>query len=177
MQNRYLLLLSGLLLALAALWLLQPDEQARILERLERLRTASEISAPESGIELLERSAEIADFFDAHPVFDLRNAGYERIEIGSRDELIQRIIRIRARLARLELALHDVEVSVTDGTAEVVLTGSGLGRMQGEQEPFLEIHTVSVRLRKEADDWAITGATHLRDERRPPSDTPHRPSA
>jgi len=165
MLNRYSLLIFGLLLALAALWLLQPDEEERILARLERLRAASEISAPEGGIELLARAAEIGDFFDEHTVFDLSHAGHGRIEIGSRDELVQRIIRIRARLARLELALRDARVSLGDDTAEVVLTGSGLGQMKGEPDPFLEIHTVAISLRRVADDWIVTGATQLRDER------------
>jgi hypothetical protein len=48
-----------------------------------------------------------------------------------------------------------------------VLQGSGLGQIKGEQERFLEIHTVAVRLRKQADEWLVTGATHLRDERQP----------
>jgi hypothetical protein len=167
MLNRYFLLLSGIVLALAALWLLRPTEEDRILKRLEGLRAASEITAPEGGIALLGRSAEIADFFAAHTVFDLSHTGHGRIEIGSRDALIQRIIRLRARLARLELALRDVRVSVHDDTAEVVLTGSGLGQLRGEADRFLEIHTVAIRLRKAADDWIVTGATHLRDDRQP----------
>jgi hypothetical protein len=166
--NRYSLFLPGILLALAALWLLRPDEEHRILGRLERLRAAGEIAAPESGIDLLARSAEIGDFFDAHTVFDLSHAGHGRIEIDSRDELIQRIIRIRARLATLQLTLQDPRVHIADGTAEVVLTGSGRGHLRGERDPFLEIHTVAVSLRREADDWIVTGATHLRDERQPP---------
>ena len=50
MLNRYFLLLSGIVLALAALWLLRPTEEDRILKRLEGLRAASEITAPEGGI-------------------------------------------------------------------------------------------------------------------------------
>jgi len=170
MLSRYPLLVAGILIALAALWLLRPDEERRILDRLDRLRAESEITAPEGGIELLARSAAIGDFFDEHTEFDLGNIGHGRIEIESRDELIQRIIRARARLSRLELAMRDARVSIADGTAEVVLTGSGLGQVVGEHEPFLEIHTVAVRLRRDANGWIITGATHLRDERRSASD-------
>ena len=170
MLNRHTLSVLGVLFTLAALvlWLLQPGEEDRILQRLERLRALAEVSAPESPIEQLAQAAEIGDFFSDRTVFDLTHAGLGRIKIDSREELVQRVIRGRARLAMLELALQEARVRVEDDTAEAVLTGSGLGQMKGEQDRFLEIHTVAVRLRKEADDWIITGATHLRDERQPP---------
>jgi len=165
MLNRYTLFALGGLIVLAVLFLLQPNEEERILQRLEQLRALTEISSPESGVEQLTRASRIGEFFSERTVFDLTRAGHGTIVIDSRDELVRRIIRGRARLVMLELALRDARVSIEDDTAEVVLTGSGLGQIKGEQDRFLEIHTVAVRLRKEADDWVITGATHLRDER------------
>jgi hypothetical protein len=167
MLNRYTLSAVAVLCLMVFGLLVQPGEADRILERLERLRTLAEIPAPESVIEQLTRAAEIGEFFSEQTVFDLRNASYGTTVIDSRDELVQRIIHTRARLAMLELALQDARVRIEDDTAEAVLTGSGLGQMTGEQERFLEIHTVAVSLRKHADEWLITGATHLRDERQP----------
>ena len=165
MLNRYTLSGLGVLLVLAALFLLHGSEEDRILERLEKLRALTEIASPETGIEQLTKARQIGQFFSERTVFDLTNAGHDMIEIDNRDELVQRIIRGRARLAMLELALQDAKVSIEDDTAEVVLQGSGLGQLKGEQDRFLEIHTVAVRLRKEADGWRVTGATQLRDER------------
>jgi len=165
MLNRYTLSALGVLIVLASLFLLQTNEEDRILQRLEQLRAMSEIASPESGVEQLTKASQIGQSFSERTVFDLTRAGHGTIVIDSRDELVRRIIRGRARLVMLELALRDAQVRIDDDTAEVVLTGSGLGQIKGEQERFLEIHTVAVRLRKEADDWVITGATHLRDER------------
>ncbi len=165
MLNRYTLSGLGVLIVLAAILLLHTNEEDRVLQRLEQLRALTEISSPESGIEQLARAREIGQFFSERTFFDLTNAGHGTIDIDSRDELVRRIIRGRARLVMLELALQDEQVSLEDDTAEVVLTGSGLGQIKGEQDRFLEIHTVAVRLRKTVNDWVITGATHLRDER------------
>jgi len=165
MLNRYTLSAFGVLIVLAALLLLHTNDEERILQRLEELRALTEIASPETGVEQLTRASRIGQYFSERTVFDLTRAGHGTIVIDSRDELVQRIIRGRARLVMLELALRDARVSIEDDTAEVVLTGSGLGRIKGEQDRFLEIHTISVRLRKEADDWVVTGATHLRDER------------
>jgi hypothetical protein len=170
MLNRYTLSALGVLIILVSLFLLQTNEKKQILQRLEQLRAMAEITAPESGVEQLTRASRIGEFFSERTVFDLTRAGHGTITIDSRDELVRRIIRARARLVMLELALQDAQVSIGDDTAEVVLTGSGLGQIKGEQERFLEIHTVAVRLRKAAGDWVITGATHLRDERQASSE-------
>jgi hypothetical protein len=167
MLNRYTLSALGVLIVLASLLLLHTNEKDRILQRLEQLRELTEIASPESGVEQLTKASQIGQYFSERTVFDLTRAGHGTIVIDSRDELVRRIIRGRARLVMLELALQDAQVRIEDDTAEVVLTGSGLGQIKGEQDRFLEIHTVAVRLRKEADDWVITGATQLRDERQP----------
>ena len=172
MLNRYTLAGLGVLFVLAVLFLLHTNEEEKILQRLEQLRALTEITSPETGIEPLAKAGQIGRFFSEQTVFDLTNAGYGMIEIASGDELVQRVVRGRARLASLELALRDAQVSIEGDTAEVRLKGSGLGLIKGEQDRFLEIHTVAVRLRKEADAWLITGATHLRDERQP---SPGRP--
>jgi hypothetical protein len=177
MLNRSALGGLGILFVLTLLFLLQTNEEDRILERLERLRALSEITSPETGIEPLAKAGQIGQFFDEKTVFELANAAYGTIGIDSRDELVRRIVRLRARLASLELELQDARVRIEDDAAEVVLRGSGLGVIKGEQDPFLEIHTVAVRLRKEAGDWLVTGATHLRDERQPSPARPDRDSA
>jgi hypothetical protein len=165
MLNRYTLSGLGVLFVLVALFLLHANEEDKILEVLDELRALTEISSPETGIEQLTKARQIGQFFSERTIFDLINAGHGTIEIDNRDELVQRIIRGRARLASLELTLQDAQVSIEDDMAEVVLQGSGLGQVNGEQERFLEIHTVAIRLLKVADDWLVSGATHLRDER------------
>ena len=165
MLNRYTLSVLGVLIALAAILFLHADEEDRILQRLEQLCALTDISSPESGVEQLTRASQIGQYFSERTVFDPGDAGHGTILIDSRDELVRRIIRGRARLVMLQLSLRDARVSIDDNTAEVVLTGSGLGQIKGEADRFLEIHTVAVRLRKEAGEWVITGATHLRDER------------
>jgi hypothetical protein len=165
MLNRYTLTALGVLIVLAALFLLHANEEDKILQRLERLRALAEISSPETGLEPLAKAGQIGQFFSELTVFDLTNAGFGSIEIAGRDELVRRILRVRARLDALELALQDARVRIEGDTAEVMLQGSGLGQIKGEQDRFLEIHTVAVRLRKQADEWLVTGATHLRDDR------------
>jgi len=172
MLNRYTLTGLGVLFVLAVLYFLHTDEEDKILQRLEQLRALTEVPSPETGIEPLAKARRIGQFFSEQTVFDLTNAGYGTIEIAGRDELVQRIIRGRARLASLELDLQDAQVSIEDDTAEVRLQGSGLGVIKGEQDRFLEIHTVAVRLQKEAGVWLVTGARHLRDERQPSQGRP-----
>lgn len=172
MLNRYTLAGLGVLFVLAVLFLLHTNEEEKILQRLEQLRALTELTYPETGIEPLVKARQIGQFFSELTIFDLTNAGYGTIEIAGRDELVQRIVRARARLASLELALQDAQVRIEGDTAGVWLKGSGLGLIKGEQDRFLEIHNVAVRLRKEADEWLVTGATHLRDERQP---SPGRP--
>lgn len=167
MLNRYPLAVLGVMFILSVLFLLHTSEEDRILDRLDTLRGLVEITAPETGIEPLARARRIGRFFTEQTRFDLRNAGYGIIETGSRDELVRRIIQGRARLAALEITLQDARVNIEDDRAVVRLLGSGLGTIKGEQEPFLEIHTVDVTLQKEAGAWLVTGARHVRDERQP----------
>jgi hypothetical protein len=167
MLNRYTLAGLAALFLLAVLYLLHTSEEDRILERLEQIRALGEIRTQETGIEQLAKARQIGQSFSEQTLFDLSQAGYGILEIGSRDELVRRIIRGRARLVSLELALQDVQVNIEDDTAEVRLQGSGLGLIRGEHDPFLEIHSVVVLLHKDADTWRVTGARHLRDERQP----------
>jgi|GEM_PF-2007373 len=167
MLNRYTLAGLAMLFVLAVLFLLHTSEEDKILERLEEIRALAEITSPETGIEPLAKARRIGQFFSEQTRFDLTTAGYGIIETGSRDELVRRIIQGRARLAALELELQDAAVHIEDDAARVRLRGSGLGTLRGEQEPFLEIHTVEVRLHKEAGTWLVTGAVHLRNERQP----------
>ncbi|MGD8312769.1 MAG: hypothetical protein PVJ66_09245 [Gammaproteobacteria bacterium] len=167
MLNRYTLTGLAVLFVLAVLFLMHESDEERVLERLEEIRALSEILSPESGIEPLNKARQIGRYFSEQTVFDLTHAGYGIIETGSRDDLVRRILRGRARLAALELELQDAAVHVEDDRARVRLLGSALGRLRGEQEPFLEIHSVEVRLHREGDSWLVTGARHLRDERQP----------
>lgn len=163
----------GRLMAVAAIvlvitvLLMRPSETERILALLEELRTHTEVHAPESGIEQLTRAGQIGKFFSEQTVFDLRSAGYRSYEIPERHELVQRIARGRARLASLQLDILEPRVNIEGDIARVQLKGTALGTITGEQDQFLEIHRFEVTLGKYDGRWLITGARHLRDERRP----------
>lgn len=165
MFNRYTLIILAVLAILAVLLLLHTGDEDVILAQLELLREQAEISAPESGIEQLAKANTIAGLFSEATIFDLGSAGYGTTAIASRQELVRQVIALRARLASLELDLQEAEVHIDRDTAQVQVTGSGLGSLTGQQEQFLEIHSGIITLAKENGDWLITGARHLQDER------------
>ena len=167
MQIRYMLIALTAVVAAAALFLLHGSEEDRILDQLEDLRALAEIQAPEGSVELLVKSRLLSEFFTESSFYDFTGNGDRLYEIPSRQELAQRIARIRAKLARLELALQDIEVSVEEDSASVLLRGTGLGTIRGEDGQFLEIHSVEIRLEKPDDTWLVKGATHIRNEREP----------
>jgi len=165
MRKRYPLIVLAAVAALAALFLLHGSEEDRILERLEDLRALAGIHAPESSVELLVKSRRLGEFFTETTFYDLTNNGQRLYEVPSRQELVQHITRIRARLANLELAVQDMQVSIEGNTARVLCRGSGLGSLRGEDSQFLEIHSVEVQLEKLDDVWMVAGGRHIRNER------------
>ncbi|MGD8629584.1 MAG: nuclear transport factor 2 family protein [Gammaproteobacteria bacterium] len=165
MHKHYKLIALAAVVALVTLFLLHRSETDRILGQLEDLRALAEIQAPEGSVELLVKSRLLGAFFTENTVYDLTGTGHGLYEISSRQELVQRIARIRAKLAGLELALEDMQVSVEGDTASVLLRGTGLGTMRGEDDQFLEIHSIEIRLQKVEDTWLITGGRQIRNER------------
>jgi hypothetical protein len=165
MLSRHWIIALGGVLALIAVPLLLDSEQEKILDQLERIRGLAEITSPESGIQQLTRTREIARQFDNHTVFDLSNAGYGITKISSRQELEQKILSGRTRITDLELSLEEPRVEIEGDTARVRVRGTALGSIRGEQGQFLDIHTVEVLLSKEDGTWLVSGARHLRDER------------
>jgi len=165
MRKRYPLTGLAAAAALAALFLLHGSEEDRILERLEDLRALAEIHAPESSVELLVKSRLLGEFFTETTFYDLTSNGQQLYEVPSRQELVQHIARIRAKLASLELELQDMQVSIEGDTARVLCRGTGLGRMRGEDSQFLEIHSVEIQLEKTDDAWMVAGGRHIRNER------------
>ncbi|HYQ73485.1 MAG TPA: nuclear transport factor 2 family protein, partial [Gammaproteobacteria bacterium] len=111
------------------------------------------------------KSRLLGEFFTENTFYDLTGNGQRLYEISSRQELVQLIARVRAKLARLELALDDIGVSIEKETASVRLRGTGLGTIRGEEGQFLEVHSVEIQLEKPEDTWLVTGARHLRNER------------
>ena len=55
MHKRHLLIALAAVAALVVLFLLQGNEEDRILEQLEDLRELAEINAPESSVEVLAK--------------------------------------------------------------------------------------------------------------------------
>ena len=167
MRKHYKLIAIVTVAALVTLFLPYRSEEDRILGRLKDLRTLAEIHAPESSVELLVKSRLLGAFFTESSFYDLTSNGQRLYEIPSRQELVQHIARIRARLASLELAADDIQVSVEGDTASVMLRGTGLGTIRGEDGQFLEVHSIEIRLEKLEDTWLIAGGRHLRNEREP----------
>ncbi|NNG13416.1 MAG: SnoaL-like domain-containing protein [Halobacteria archaeon] len=167
MLSRYWLIALGGVMALIAVPLLLNSEEEKILDQLERIRGLAEITSPEDGIQQLTRTRKIARQFANHTVFDLVNAGYGITEISSRQELEQKIISARNRITALELSLAEPRVAIEGDTATVRFRGTALGSIRGEQNQFLDIHTVEVLLSKTDGTWLVSGARHLRDERQP----------
>ena len=165
MHKHYKLIALAAVAALVILFLLHRSEEDRILGRLEDLRALAEMPAPEGSVELLVKSRLLGEFFTEKTFYDLTSNGHRLYEIPSRQELVQHIARIRAKLAGLELALEDVQVSIEGDTASVLLRGTGLGTIRGEDGQFLEIHSIEIRLEKLEDTWLIAGGRHIRNER------------
>lgn len=153
--------------AILAALLLHGSEEDRILAQLEELRALAEIHAPEGNIEVLVKSRQLGDYFTENTFFDLSSNGGRLYEIPSRQELVQQVAGIRARLASLELAIEDAQVSIEAGTARVRLLGTGLGSIRGGDGRFMEVHTVEILLRQQDDTWLVTGGRHIRNERDP----------
>ncbi|MGD2055808.1 MAG: hypothetical protein PVJ15_03305 [Gammaproteobacteria bacterium] len=168
MYKRYAWIALGAMAILATVLLFHASEEEQILERIEDLRTLAEIHSPEGGLEQIARAKQIAAFFRERSYFELTSAGYRDIDIPDRQELVRRIVRGRARLGALELAVQDPQVRIEGDRARVRLRGSALGSFRGEPGQFLEIHSVEVLFEKEAGEWLVAGAVHLRDERQPP---------
>jgi hypothetical protein len=165
MHKYYKLIALAAVAALVTLFLLHRSEEDRVLAQLEDLRALAEIQAPEGSVELLVKSRLLGEYFTEKTFYDFTSSGHRHYEIPSRQELVQRIARIRAKLAVLELALEDIQVSIEGDTASVLLRGTGLGTIRGEDGQFLEIHSVEILLEKLDDAWLIAGGRHIRNER------------
>ena len=165
MHKRYPLIALAAVAALAALFLLHGREEDRILEQLEDLRELAEIHAPESSIEVLVKSRLLGEFFTESTFYDFTSNGQRLYEVPSRQELVQHILRIRAKLASLALALQDIQVRIEEDTARVTMRGTGLGSIRGEDDQFLEIHRIEVLLEKPDDTWLVAGGRHIHNER------------
>ncbi|MGB5304734.1 MAG: nuclear transport factor 2 family protein [Gammaproteobacteria bacterium] len=158
------ILLAGIVL-LAALILLRSSETEKILQQLEDIRVLAEVHSAETALEQARKARQIGQAFSEQTRYDLTNAGHGIIDITSRKELVQNILRGRATLAALELAMDDPQVHIDGDTARVELQGSATGSSRGAQGQFLDIHTVEILLEKDQDGWLVTGARHIRDER------------
>jgi hypothetical protein len=168
MLSRYRYILAALLAIAVVLPFVLTSEEDRILERLERLRELSEVTAAEGGIQQVARAREISGFFTEQSRYDLTSAGYGIVEIPDRRTLSQLILKGRAALASLQLALHEPRVSIDGDSAEVDVRGSGRGSLLGHEGEFLDIHLIRIMLIKDEGDWLISGARHLRNERGQP---------
>jgi len=167
MHKRYILIALAAGVILAAVFLLHRSEEDRILGQIEELRELAEIQTQEGSVELLVKSRLLGEFFTENTFYDMTGNGQRLYEVPSRQELVQRIARMRAKLARLELVLEDMQVSIEGDTARVQLRGTGLGTIRGEEGQFLEIHSIEIQLEKLDDTWLVAGGRHIRNEREP----------
>jgi hypothetical protein len=160
-------LLAGIA-GLVVFLILRDSETEKILKQLETIRALAEVHATESAIEQAGKARRIGDAFSEQTRYDLTNLGQGIVDIHSRKELVGKILKGRASLASLELALDDPQVHIDEDRARVELQGSATGSGRGAEGQFLDIHRVEVILEKDPDGWLVTGARHIRDERQQP---------
>jgi hypothetical protein len=165
MLKRYRYLLLAIPALLIALPFLLSSEEDKILDQLEQLRGLAEVHGPEGGIQQATKAREIGRFFSEKTLFDLTSAGYGTVEIPDRQKLSQIALKGRATLASLQLTLHDPQVSIDGDSAQVEVRGSAVGSVRGQDGQFLDIHLIRIMLIKEQDNWLVSGAKHLRNER------------
>ena len=147
---------------------LRDSEAEKVLQQLETIRALAEVSAPESALEQAGKARRIGETFSEQTRYDLTNYGHGIVDIHSRKELVGKILRGRAMLDSLELAIDDPRVHIDGGQARIELQGSANGSRRDAEGQFLDIHRVEVFLEKDQDNWLITGARHIRDERQQP---------
>ena len=164
-MKHYLFIVPIAVAVLVVALFLSSSEEKKIAEQLEQLRNLTEIHGAESGMQQATKGRQIGQYFDAQTTFDLTNAGYRKYEIASRQELVQRVIRGRIKLEKLELALHDPGITVDGDRARVEVQGTALGSRRGEQGQFFESHLIEVILRKIDGEWLVVAARHIRDDR------------
>ena len=167
-MKRYGYFLLAVIAGLVVLLILRDSEAEKILRQLENIRALAEVHAPESAIEQAGKARRISQAFSEQTRYDLTNLGHGIIEIDSRKALSGKILRGRAALASLELALDHPLVHIDGSQARVELQGSATGSSRNAEGQFLDIHRVEVMLEKDPDGWLITGARHISDERQPP---------
>ncbi|MEE9422061.1 MAG: nuclear transport factor 2 family protein [Gammaproteobacteria bacterium] len=160
---RYLLIAA--LVMLAGFLFLHKSETEKILSLLEEIRSHTEINVAESGIIQATRAKKIGQLFNEQTTYNLTNAGYSIYKIGSRQELIQPILKGRASLSSLKLELKNPQVTINGDTASVEVTGKALGSSRNSEGQFLEIHRIEIQLDKSEDNWLIKSMRHIHDER------------
>ena len=160
--------LLAVIAGLVVLLILRDSEAEKILRQLENIRALTEVNAPESTIVQAGKASRISQAFSEQTRYDLTNLGHGIIKIDSRQELTGKILRGRAALASLELALDHPLVHIDGNQARVELQGSATGSSRNAEGQFLDIHRLEVMLEKNPDGWLITGARHISDERQPP---------
>ena len=150
---------------LTAFLFLHKSEAEKILALLEEIRSHTEVIEAESGIIQATRAKKIGQLFNEQTTYNLTNAGYSIYEIGSRQELIQTILKGRASLSSLKLELNNPQVTINGDTASVEVTGRALGSSRNSEGQFLEIHRIEIQLDKSEDNWLIKSVWHIHDER------------
>lgn len=165
MKKSYLWTVALLAAALLAWLLLGSSEEQRILDRLEQIRTLSEIREQEDAVTGLGKARRLGNLFTAQTRYDLTTLGHGITHINSRDELVQKIVAGRNRLVSLELGILAPEVSIDGEHATLELTGTALGATHGGQGQFMDVHRIEIELVREDGDWLVRGGRHLRDER------------
>jgi len=163
--KQYLLIVPVAVAVLVAALFLGSSEEKKIAEQLEQICDLTEIHSAESGMQQATKGRQIGQYFNTQTTFDLTNAGYRKYEIANRQELVQRVIRGRMKLEKLELALHDPGITVDGDRARVEVQGTARGSRRGEQGQFFESHLIEVILRKKDGEWLIVAARHIRDDR------------
>ncbi|NNJ94325.1 MAG: SnoaL-like domain-containing protein [Halobacteria archaeon] len=165
MKKNYAWILAPVIVAVVAWLLLVDNEEQKVLDRLEQIRSLAEVRDQENPLSRLGRAKQIGTLFSAQTRYDLTTLGHGVTTIGTREELTRRIAAGRSKLVSLELGLLAPDVQVDGDRARVNITGTALGAMHGGEGRFMDVHRIEIELVRADGDWLVSGGRHIRDER------------
>lgn len=142
-----------------AFWIFRtPDDAAVIEKMLARAAILASFDVNESPFERLAAAEKLSELFSDEANFLLVTTEGEEEFVFTKQEIKERILAVRSSLAQLAVSVTNVEVVVTEDSAEVSAMGSAMGREPEREDYFLEKHPVQIDLQRIEGSWKIVSA-------------------